>query len=157
MTLTHTTHAYTNNTNNIKPTVVVFNGSKKGIITTTKATNISLHIYRCILNTLRTGDADLRLYAYKQFKYPVPNVLKDSTSHRSYLEAHCTYCWPLLWINYFHHGNQHVNPTILLLRLTKMRYTFITFETCDCTQERTRNNGLAYFTMSIQHKGTHEG
>jgi hypothetical protein len=26
-------------------------------------------------NTLRTGDADLRLYAYKQFKYPVPNVL----------------------------------------------------------------------------------
>jgi hypothetical protein len=24
----------------------------------------------------RTGDADLRLYAYKQFKYPVPNVLK---------------------------------------------------------------------------------
>jgi hypothetical protein len=27
-------------------------------------------------NTLRTGDADLRLYAYKQFKYPVPNVLK---------------------------------------------------------------------------------
>jgi hypothetical protein len=25
---------------------------------------------------LRTGDADLRLYAYKQFKYPVPNVLK---------------------------------------------------------------------------------
>jgi hypothetical protein len=27
------------------------------------------------INTLRTGDADLRLYAYKQFKYPVPNVL----------------------------------------------------------------------------------
>jgi hypothetical protein len=27
------------------------------------------------VNTLRTGDADLRLYAYKQFKYPVPNVL----------------------------------------------------------------------------------
>jgi hypothetical protein len=26
-------------------------------------------------NTLRTGDADLRLYTYKQFKYPVPNVL----------------------------------------------------------------------------------
>jgi hypothetical protein len=24
---------------------------------------------------LRTGDADWRLYAYKQFKYPVPNVL----------------------------------------------------------------------------------
>jgi hypothetical protein len=30
-----------------------------------------------ILNTLRTGDADLRLYAYKQFKYLVPNVLTD--------------------------------------------------------------------------------
>jgi hypothetical protein len=29
-----------------------------------------------ILNTLRMGDADLRLYAYKQFKYPVPNVLR---------------------------------------------------------------------------------
>jgi hypothetical protein len=28
-----------------------------------------------IPSTLRTGDADLRLYAYKQFKYPVPNVL----------------------------------------------------------------------------------
>jgi hypothetical protein len=28
------------------------------------------------LNTLRTGDADLLLYAYKQFKYPVPNVLR---------------------------------------------------------------------------------
>jgi hypothetical protein len=27
------------------------------------------------VNTLRTGDADLRLYAYEQFKYPVPNVL----------------------------------------------------------------------------------
>jgi hypothetical protein len=27
------------------------------------------------INTLRTGDADLRLYTYKQFKYPVPNVL----------------------------------------------------------------------------------
>jgi hypothetical protein len=27
------------------------------------------------INTLRTGDANLRLYAYKQFKYPVPNVL----------------------------------------------------------------------------------
>jgi hypothetical protein len=27
------------------------------------------------VNTLRTGDADLRLYTYKQFKYPVPNVL----------------------------------------------------------------------------------
>jgi hypothetical protein len=26
-------------------------------------------------NTLRTGDANLRLYAYKQFKYLVPNVL----------------------------------------------------------------------------------
>jgi hypothetical protein len=26
----------------------------------------------------RTGDADLRLYAYKQFKYPVPNVLKGT-------------------------------------------------------------------------------
>jgi hypothetical protein len=26
-------------------------------------------------NTLRTGDANLRLYAYKQFKYPVPSVL----------------------------------------------------------------------------------
>jgi hypothetical protein len=31
-----------------------------------------------ILNTLRTGDTDLRLYAYKQFKYPVPNVLSVS-------------------------------------------------------------------------------
>jgi hypothetical protein len=30
-----------------------------------------------LLNTLRTGDADLRLYAYKQFKYPVPNVLRS--------------------------------------------------------------------------------
>jgi hypothetical protein len=30
------------------------------------------------INTLRTGDADLRLYAYKQFKYPVPNVLKTN-------------------------------------------------------------------------------
>jgi hypothetical protein len=29
-----------------------------------------------LLNTLRTDDADLRLYAYKQFKYPVPNVLE---------------------------------------------------------------------------------
>jgi hypothetical protein len=29
------------------------------------------------INTLRTGDADLRLYAYKQFKYPVPNVLRN--------------------------------------------------------------------------------
>jgi hypothetical protein len=29
------------------------------------------------VNTLRTGDADLRLYAYKQFKYPVPNVLTN--------------------------------------------------------------------------------
>jgi uncharacterized membrane protein len=29
-----------------------------------------------LLNTLRTGDADLRLNAYKQFKYPVPNVLR---------------------------------------------------------------------------------
>jgi hypothetical protein len=23
------------------------------------------------------GDADLRLYAYKQFKYPIPNVLRE--------------------------------------------------------------------------------
>jgi hypothetical protein len=29
------------------------------------------------INTLRTGDADLRLYAYKQFKYPVPNLLRN--------------------------------------------------------------------------------
>jgi hypothetical protein len=29
-----------------------------------------------IVNTLRTDDADLHLYAYKQFKYPVPNVLR---------------------------------------------------------------------------------
>jgi hypothetical protein len=29
------------------------------------------------INTLRTGDADLHLYAYKQFKYPVPNVLRS--------------------------------------------------------------------------------
>jgi hypothetical protein len=28
------------------------------------------------INTLRTGDADLRLYAYKQFKYPVPQCVK---------------------------------------------------------------------------------
>jgi hypothetical protein len=28
------------------------------------------------VNTLRTGDTNLRLYAYKQFKYPVPNVLR---------------------------------------------------------------------------------
>jgi hypothetical protein len=28
-----------------------------------------------LFNTLRTGDADLLLYAYKQFKYPVSNVL----------------------------------------------------------------------------------
>jgi hypothetical protein len=34
-------------------------------------------LLRSKLNTLRTGDADLRLYAYKQFKYPVPNVLTD--------------------------------------------------------------------------------
>jgi hypothetical protein len=34
-------------------------------------------------NTLRTGDADLRLYAYKQFKYPVPSVLKC-----------CHWIWP---------------------------------------------------------------
>jgi hypothetical protein len=27
---------------------------------------------------LRTGDANLRLYTYKQFKYPVPNVLTSS-------------------------------------------------------------------------------
>jgi hypothetical protein len=32
-------------------------------------------------NTLRTGDADLRLYAYKQFKYPVPNVLRCLFRH----------------------------------------------------------------------------
>jgi hypothetical protein len=31
-----------------------------------------------LLNTLRTGDADLRLYAYELFKYPVPNVLISS-------------------------------------------------------------------------------
>jgi hypothetical protein len=31
------------------------------------------------INTLRTGDADLHLYAYEQFKYPVPNVLIIST------------------------------------------------------------------------------
>jgi hypothetical protein len=33
-------------------------------------------IFKCssrLLNTLRTGDADLRLYTYKQFKYAVPN------------------------------------------------------------------------------------
>jgi hypothetical protein len=35
----------------------------------------------CHFNTLRTGDAHLRLYAYKQFKYPVPNVLKDKTAN----------------------------------------------------------------------------
>jgi hypothetical protein len=29
--------------------------------------------------TLRTGDTDLRLYAYKQFKYPVPNVIRRPT------------------------------------------------------------------------------
>jgi hypothetical protein len=28
-----------------------------------------------LLNTLRMGDADFRLYTYKQFKYLVPNVL----------------------------------------------------------------------------------
>jgi hypothetical protein len=32
------------------------------------------------VNTLRSGDADLRLYAYKQFKYPVPNVLRCFTT-----------------------------------------------------------------------------
>jgi hypothetical protein len=32
-------------------------------------------------NTLRTGDANLRLYAYKQFKYPVPNVLSSCMKH----------------------------------------------------------------------------
>jgi hypothetical protein len=32
------------------------------------------------VNTLRMGDADLRLYAYKQFKYPVPSVLILSNS-----------------------------------------------------------------------------
>jgi len=46
--------------------------------------------------------------------------------------------------------------TSIQLQLTKMRYTFITFKTSDCTQEYTRNNGLAYFTLTIQHKGTHE-
>jgi hypothetical protein len=34
-------------------------------------------------NTLRTGDADLRLYAYKQFKYPVPNVLRFTQSKKN--------------------------------------------------------------------------
>jgi hypothetical protein len=29
-------------------------------------------------NTLRTGDANLCLYAYKQFKYPGPNVLRTT-------------------------------------------------------------------------------
>jgi hypothetical protein len=38
--------------------------------------SVSKHYnYRGAVNTLRTGDADLRLYAYKQFKYLVPNVL----------------------------------------------------------------------------------
>jgi hypothetical protein len=34
-----------------------------------------------LVNTLRMGDANLRLYAYKQFKYPVPNVLKGKRNH----------------------------------------------------------------------------
>jgi hypothetical protein len=37
------------------------------------------------VNTLRTGDADLRLYAYKQFKYPVPNVLNWKQQKRTSL------------------------------------------------------------------------
>ena len=142
MTLTCTTHAYNDNTN-IKLQLYSDNGSKKGVITRTKSTIINLHIYRCIP---------------KQFHQPwkLGAFLNNSTSHESYVEVHCTYCWPFLWINYFHHGNQHVNPTILLLQLTKMRYTLITVKTSDCTQECTRNNRLAYFTQSIQHKGTHE-
>jgi hypothetical protein len=36
------------------------------------------------VNTLRTGDADLRLYAYKKFIYPVPIVL-------SYMHNKCNY------------------------------------------------------------------
>jgi hypothetical protein len=37
--------------------------------------------YQHILNTLRMGDADLRLYAYKQFKYPVPIVLTSQSTN----------------------------------------------------------------------------
>jgi hypothetical protein len=37
--------------------------------------NVRFKVNGILFNTLRTGDADLRLYAYKQFKYPVPNVL----------------------------------------------------------------------------------
>jgi hypothetical protein len=39
-----------------------------------------------LINTLRTGDADLRLYAYKQFKYLVPNVLKSNEQERMWEE-----------------------------------------------------------------------
>ena len=35
------------------------------------------------INTLRTGDANLRLYAYKQFKWPVLNVLSNN-KHSGY-------------------------------------------------------------------------
>jgi hypothetical protein len=42
-----------------------------------------------LLNTLRTGDADLRLYAYKQFKYPVPNVLTLRKSKLLYNRKRC--------------------------------------------------------------------
>jgi hypothetical protein len=38
---------------------------------------------------LRTGDADLRLYAYKQFKYPVPNVLNWKWVDRSFPQMLC--------------------------------------------------------------------
>jgi hypothetical protein len=33
------------------------------------------------INTLRMGDANLHLCAYKQFKYPVPNVLSCSSKN----------------------------------------------------------------------------
>jgi hypothetical protein len=45
--------------------------------------------FKVELNTLRTGDADLRLYAYKQFKYPVPNVLSGQDKIMVYAKGCC--------------------------------------------------------------------
>jgi hypothetical protein len=68
-----------------------------------------------VFNTLRTSDADLRLYAYKQFKYPVPNVLNRKWEDKRF--------WPEYELT-FPMINVLVNLTMYVYLLSSFPYVW---------------------------------
>jgi hypothetical protein len=73
------------------------------------------------------GDADLRLYAYKQFKYPVPNVLSKSSflCFDYYSTLYCLWCmYRAFFVQFIIHTNKCTIYVYILLYIYVCRIIY---------------------------------